>query len=420
MLTPRGWALAGAAAGLIVGSRVLGAGDLAGLGIAGGLLIAFGALWVAFRRPQLVASRSVRPTRLHAGNEGHVLLSVTTTTTTPLLTLLDEIGRGRRSARFVVGPQSAGAEFRATYIVPTAQRGIQKVGPLLATVADPLGLVRRSWPIGPITEIVVCPRLHEVGPPHRGGGGEPAAHADGPRAPALEPLGEFLTLRDYEPGDDPRRVHWRASARVGELLVRQDEAASPGRVVLLLDTRPHVHDHDSFELAVEAVASLAVRLQRDHAPVEVTATTGVALGRPGPHMLEVLLDRLAIVQTDGPDHLYALSAALRHRLGIGAVVVATGALDAALVRSVGALRARKLLVTVVTSRPHHASLAAEGLAVSGLTVVDASTQPFAQVWDAVTLRRRSRQPTFQPSAQSSSPASPWPVATSRYSPPSAR
>src|SRR5882672_8251554 len=100
VLTPRGWALAGASAGLVVGSRVLGAGDLAGLGIAGGLLIACGAAWVTFRRPQLSADRTVRPMRLQAGSVGQVLLTVATTTTTPLLTLLDEIGSGRRAARF--------------------------------------------------------------------------------------------------------------------------------------------------------------------------------------------------------------------------------------------------------------------------------------------------------------------------------
>jgi uncharacterized protein (DUF58 family) len=241
----------------------------------------------------------------------------------------------------------------------------------------------------------------------------------------LEPLGEFLTLRDYEPGDDPRRVHWRASARIGELLVRQDEAASPGRVVLLLDTRPHVHDHDSFELAVEVVASLAVRLRRDQAPVEVTTTTGAALGRPGPHMLELLLERLAVVQTDGPDHLGALSAALRRRLGIGAIVVATGALDTALLRSLNALSSRKLLVTAVLSRPNHASVASEGLSTGGLAIVDASTQPFTEVWEAVALRPRHRRSSFQPSFQPSFPSPstqspPWPTASSRYSPPSAR
>jgi hypothetical protein len=186
--------------------------------------------------------------------------------------------------------------------------------------------------------------------PRRGGGGEPAAHAEGARAPALEPLGEFLALNDYEPGDDPRRVHWPSSARRGELVVRQDEAASPGRVVLLLDTRPVAHDEASFESAVEVIASLAVSLRRAHAPVEALTTKGDVLGRPGPGAVAILLERLAVVETGGPDYLVNVVAGLRNRLGIGAVVAATGHLDAALTDALTLLRPRMLVTVVATGQ----------------------------------------------------------------------
>src|SRR5581483_645895 len=195
-----------------------------------------------------------------------------------------------------------------------------------------------------------CPRVHAVIAPRRGGGGEPAAHVEGTRAPALEPLGEFLALRDYEPGDDPRRVHWRSSARTGELVVRQDEAASPGRVVLVLDTRPGAHDEPSFEAAVEAIASLAVSLRRAHAPVEVVTTAGEMLGRPGPGGVDLLLERLAVVELSDDDYLVTVLAALRARLGIGAVVAVTGAPDATLTDALTRLRPR-ILVTLVATAP---------------------------------------------------------------------
>ncbi len=187
----------------------------------------------------------------------------------------------------------------------------------------------------------------------RRGGARAATRTRTPRArvPTHETAGEFLALRDYEAGDDPRRVHWRSTARTGELVVRLDEAAAPGRVVLILDTRPEVFDEEAFEVAVEAIASLAVRCHHDQTPVEAVTSAGEMLGRPGPGTLELLLDRLAVVDVGGPDHLAALGAQLATRLGIGAVVVATGAPDRALVDAVAPLRRRALAVIATGLRP---------------------------------------------------------------------
>jgi uncharacterized protein (DUF58 family) len=391
--------MAGAAAGLIVGSRILGAGPLAGLGIAAALLIGFAALWVTFRRPGLALGRTVRPARLHAGGEGRVLISGVTTTATPLLTLTDQVDGGRRAARFVVSPQRAQSELQAAYRIPTARRGRHVIGPLLATVSDPLGLARRSRVAAEEIDVVVCPRVHDVLSPHRGGGGEPAMHAEGARAPALEPLGEFLALREYQPGDDPRSVHWRSSARLGELMVRQDEAASPGRVILVLDTRSAVHDEASFEVAIEAVASLAVRLHRDHAPVEVLTTAGEVLGRPGPGAVEVLLDRLAVVEASRDDHLGAVFGSLRTRLGVGSIVAATGTLDPSFVHALTLLRVRSLVTAITTRAP-------VGPQPPALAVVDASTVGFAAAWNATRRRTRSQTSRWKPASSPSPLRSP--------------
>ncbi|MBM3671673.1 MAG: DUF58 domain-containing protein [Actinobacteria bacterium] len=380
-LTRRGWTLAGAAAGLVLGSRVLGAGPLAGLGIGAALLLGVGVVWVRARRPALRMTRSVRPARLHVGTEGRIVLEGVTTTATPLLTLTDRIDDGKRAARFLVPPGDADETIRAVYRIPTRRRGRHLVGPLVGSITDPFGVVRRTFPITEPNDVVICPRVHAVVPPARGGGGEPAAHAEGARAPALEPLGEFLALRDYEPGDDPRRVHWRMSARRGELLVRQDEAASPGRVVLVLDTRSHVHDEASFESAVEIVASLAVALRRAHAPLEAVTTKGEVLGRPGPGMVELLLERLAVVSTGDPDYLTRVVAGLRDRLGIGAVVGATGYLDDEFADALALLRPRCLVTAIATG----SSSDARAL----IPVVDASTD-FPAAWNRFASRSSRR------------------------------
>ncbi|MEX0664588.1 MAG: DUF58 domain-containing protein [Acidimicrobiia bacterium] len=381
-LTRRGWTFTGTAGGLVLGSRVLGAGPLAGLGIGAALLIGVALVWVRVRRPSLRIGRSVRPARLHVGTEGRVVLEGFTTTKTPLLTLTDRVDDGRRAARFLLPPSEPDAPVRAVYRIPTQRRGRHVVGPLVGSLTDPFGIVRRTFVIAEATDVVICPRIHAAVAPRRGGGGEPAAHAEGARAPALEPLGEFLAMRDYEPGDDPRRVHWRLSARRGELLVRQDEAASPGRVVLVLDTRPEVHDDVTFEAAVEAIASLAVSLRRAHAPFEALTTRGDVLGRPGPGSVEILLERLAVVEVSEPDYLVQVVAGLRDRLGIGAVVTATGYLDAALADALALLRPRCLVTTIATGK------SSDPIA-SVLPVIDASTD-FAAAWNAFSSRNSRR------------------------------
>jgi uncharacterized protein (DUF58 family) len=163
-------------------------------------------------------------------------------------------------------------------------------------------------------------------------------------------------------------------------MVRQDEAAAPGRVVLVLDVRPDVHDESSFETAVEALASIAVQASKEHIPLEAVATTGAVLGRPVPGAVELLLDQLAVIEPDEPDHLAALCAQLSTRLGIGGVVVVTGAPDAALARAAAPLFGRYTVSVVATKAP------TTGAPLPGL--VEAWSTPFAAAWNrAVALGR---------------------------------
>ena len=114
------------------------------------------------------------------------------------------------------------------------------------------------------------------------------------------------------------------------------------------------------------------------------------LGRPGPGTLELLLDRLAVVDVGGPDHLAALGAQLATRLGIGAVVVATGAPDRALVDAVAPLR-RRALAVIATRAPTTRT------PVPGL--VDAVSEPFPAAWNRAAAHHRHRwNPATSPSS----------------------
>jgi uncharacterized protein (DUF58 family) len=388
-LTRRGWTLGGAAVGLLVGSWLLGSDALAALALGGGLVLGVAAVWVLQHRVVMTVDRSVHPARLSVGQEGRVILRGTTTVATPWLSLTETVDGGRRAARFVVVPLPGGTELQAGYRIPTERRGRHVVGPTLLTLADPCGLVRRTWAVGGTSEVIVRPRVHTVLPPRRGGGGEPAERASGPRIPVVEALGEFLALRDYEPGDDPRRVHWRSTARRGDLLVRVDDAPAPGRAVVLFDVRVSAHDARTFEAAVEAVASIAASLHRTHQPVEVVTSAGETLRRPGRTALDAVLDRLAVVEPDPTDHLDVVTGALRKRFGLGGVVVVTGAADPVILDAAAALRRRRV-VTLVTTGP-------ATLATGPIVLVDASQRPFPVAWAATTRAPTRWQPANSPS-----------------------
>ena len=89
-----------------------------------------------------------------------------------------------------------------------------------------------------------------------GAGSAPSTKRRAARAVVSDLGDEFVTLREYEVGDDLRRVHWRSTARTGELMIRQDEARWRSRAAVVLDVNPGAHDAASFEVAVEAAASV--------------------------------------------------------------------------------------------------------------------------------------------------------------------
>ncbi|MEM1422860.1 MAG: DUF58 domain-containing protein, partial [Planctomycetota bacterium] len=81
---------------------------------------------------------------------------------------------------------------------------------------------------------------------------------------------EFFALRDYAPGDPPRTVAWRSSARMGTLVVREHADRTSRRVRLVLVCSPGASEDDQ-ERAIELFASVAVGLARTDVALHVEA-----------------------------------------------------------------------------------------------------------------------------------------------------
>jgi uncharacterized protein (DUF58 family) len=375
-LTRRGWSLLGGAFGLIVGSFLLGTIEMLVLGIATLVLLGGLTLWLATTSlPRMRVERRVRPDRLHVGSDGRIDITVENqgTRPTPLVHATDWFDEGRRAARFLVPPLAAGASARAAYRIPTRRRGRYVVGPLVVGAADPFGLARRIVPGAGEAELVVRPRVHDIVAPVAAGSRLAAdGETHGARVIASDLGDDFLTLRDYEVGDDLRRVHWRATARTGELMIRHDEARWRSRAALLIDVRPEAHDRASFEVAVEATASVVARLVRLRRRVEVITSAGEVLGTGGDPRHDVI-DRLATVGPDETDHLEIVAANLRAHRRADLVIAVLGAVGHDTRRALNALSGMHVIAVLTQS----SALAP----TSSLTVVDASVTPFATAWN---------------------------------------
>ncbi len=381
MLTRRGWSVLGASIGLVVGSRVLGLVQLVVLAASGLLALAGAWTWVRLHPPQLKAERHLRE-RLQVGVDGRVDLVVEARAPrTVTIAISDAFDRGRRSARFLLAPLAGGETARAAYRIPTDRRGRYELGPLRATVSDPFGLASRTRRVLSSEEVIVYPRVHDVLPPPERSGTE--LDRDQPRAHGrLDSGGEFMTLREYVPGDDLRRVHWRSTARRDRLMMRQNEARHRSPMLLMLDVRPGAHDRPSFERAVEACASIATSLERAARPWELVLSTGVTVGAPGRRHIVSVMDELAVVQPHGPDRIVA--AMTRRRTSallavMGRVQGEDGGALSVLVRNGGSL-------TVVATFDDWAVAPMRTRRLRPVFIPFGPNQPFVSAWNTAVLR----------------------------------
>nr|GID87653.1 membrane protein [Actinoplanes derwentensis] len=274
--------------GLILATIVLvGAGfrygypDLALLGAAAGIAV-LAALVFAFWRPRLGVTRIADPDRVARGEPAHVTLTISNTSRVRAATLIATDRCGTATVDVPLLRLRAGNDTVESYPVPTHRRGLVPIGPLHVTRRDPLGLITLARGYGETTVVRVYPRVH----PLRALPAGLTRSLDGSVDKVPQGTITFDTLREYVPGDEIRRIHWRSSAKVGELMVREQLDTAEPTIVVLLDDRASAHHGDSFEDACEAAASIVVAAVREDLPVSLhLVTTRIS----GPH-LDVLTE----------------------------------------------------------------------------------------------------------------------------------
>src|SRR3954447_1601217 len=322
MITARGWTLLIGSAVLWLAGRLLGAVDLFVLGTGGAALVGLATLLARLPGPRLDVRRELHPPRVYAGTESRVELIVRNAGSrrTPVFGLRDPFDGGRRQARFLVSPLSPGESARAAYRLPTERRGIFTLGPLEASVTDPFGLAARTLRVAGPSELTVYPHIDPIAPLPHTRGDDPLSGADHPTGVALS--GEdFYALRAYEVGDDLRRVHWPSTARLDELMIRQNEMPWQSRVTVLLDVRRRAHSGESFEMAVSAAASIVAACWQRGSLVRLVTTDGVDSGYGSQHAhIEAIMETLASVGPTRDDRLAGVLGSLTRPGNAGGLV----------------------------------------------------------------------------------------------------
>jgi uncharacterized protein (DUF58 family) len=304
LLTTRGRAFVAAGLTLVLAGLGLGFPDITRVGV---LLVALPAVGVVLARRRtdgIRVDRTSSPVRVTADDAATVTVTVTNTglRSTPLMLAEDRVGPALGDPpRFLLGAMAVGDRRMVRYAVRPRLRGRFPLGPLSVQLRDPFGMTNRFAELGGTGLLVVLPRVHSLDgarPPGTGIGAE----GEIPHMVALHGEDD-QSIREYRDGDDLRRIHWPATARTGELMVRQEDRPARRRVVLLLDSRSEGHQgqglDSSFEWAVAAAASVGVHLGHLGYAVHLVSAETVRDGR-------------ADLATDRDSMLEALAAADTH------------------------------------------------------------------------------------------------------------
>ncbi len=306
-LTTRGRAFLSAGLASAACAILLGYGPLLRVAI---LLIALpvaAAGITSASRYRIACRRSLEPARVSVGSPARVHLRLENAARLPSAPLLVEdqvpYTLGSRP-RFILRRIEPGGSRRVAYRVRSDSRGRYPLGPLTLRSADPLGLFELTRSFTAQHTLTVAPKVEQL--PAITLGTVWAGHGDGRAAHAAAAGEDDVGVREYRHGDELRRIHWRATAHRGEMMVRREEQTWHSRCTILLDNRAGAHRGTgptaSLEWAVSAAASSAIHLL--HNGYTVHLSTGNGSGPILTDSEDAVLDTLAVLK---PVHAVGLT-----------------------------------------------------------------------------------------------------------------
>jgi uncharacterized protein (DUF58 family) len=285
-LTTRGRSFLAAGVAATACAYVLGQDELLRIGL---LLAVLPLVCVAVlyrTRYRVAGSRRLSPSRVPSGSEARVHLRMDNVSRLPtgLLMLQDHVPfvLGPRP-RFVLDRVEAGGRREVSYRIRSDLRGRYPLGPLQLRLSDPFGLCELTRSFSAYDTLTVIPRTETL-PPVRLAG-EASGYGEGRQRSLAVAGDDDIIPRSYRYGDDLRRVHWRSTARYGELMVRREEQPQRAGCTVLLDTRSIAYQgagpDSAFEWAVSGAASALVHMLERGFAVRLLTDTGSSVPGEG-------------------------------------------------------------------------------------------------------------------------------------------
>ncbi|KIE24079.1 membrane protein [Streptomyces sp. MUSC 125] len=315
-LTTRGRSFLAAGIAAALCAYVLGQSDLLRVGLLLATLPVTCAVVLYRTRHRVAGSRGLSPARVPACSEARVHLCVDNVSRLPtgLLMLQDRVPYvlGPRP-RFVLDRVEPAGRREVSYRVRSDLRGRYPLGPLQLRLTDPFGMCELTRSFSAHDTLTVIPRVEPLTPVRFGG--EARGYGDGlQRSLALAGEDDVIP-RGYRHGDDLRRVHWRSTARYGELMVRREEQPRRSRCTVLLDTRGGAYEgagpDSAFEWAVSGAASVLVHMLERGFCVQLLTDSGSTVpgegadgyggtGQEAADAAGLMMDTLAVIDhSDG-------------------------------------------------------------------------------------------------------------------------
>lgn len=301
-VTGRGVGLGLAAVTLLFTGWRWGYPELVAIGAAAGLACV-AAISVIAVKPSLEVERSIAPDRVSVGESATVTLEVRNTGRFRAVNAraVDTYGGPTHTTRRVAVPLARlrpGRSANATYEVAAERRGVVDAGPLGIGKRDLLGLAATAGSFGDTSRLWVHPRLWNLRRTPDGLARSLEGTADKVEQGSLT----FHSLREYVIGDELRHVHWRTSARIGRLMVKEHVDTSLPTVAIALDDRPESWPHpEAFEAACEAAYSILTACFRAEYHAALVPASGAAVSGAGRDSYGDLLAELACDATESLD-----------------------------------------------------------------------------------------------------------------------
>lgn len=285
VVSPLGWLLAAVVLVLAVLGGIFGWQEAKIAALLGALLLLLAIAFILGRSVYRV-TLDLNRTRVAVGDRAVGGMEVANASPKALLPVSMELPVGASTAFFRIPRLAPEASHDELFTIPTHRRAVIQVGPVRSIRQDPFGLLRRQVKWTDAQDLFVHPRTTALGGTSSGFirdlEGQPTRDLSSSDV-------SFHALRDYVPGDDRRHIHWKTTARTGELMVRQFEETRRSHLAIALSSNTGEYaSEDDFELAVSAAASIGLQAVREQRNLSVLTQGGPVRCETGRNLLDDL------------------------------------------------------------------------------------------------------------------------------------